>query len=105
MLGSSKMINKDQVNDCLQRGWIVVAPNHRLCPGVNLIEGPVQDSRDLLAWVYDGGLQAAISSHASTKYIVDVDHVFAFGASSGGTLSLCLVRTLRRHLTHFPANH
>ncbi|KAI8717207.1 hypothetical protein NCS52_00795800 [Fusarium sp. LHS14.1] len=90
MLGSSKMINKDQVNDCLERGWIVVAPNHRLCPGVNLIEGPVQDSRDLLAWVYDGGLQAAISSHATTKYIVDVDHVFAFGASSGGTLSLCL---------------
>lgn len=105
MLGSSKMINRDQVSDCLQRGWIVVAPNHRLCPGVNLIEGPVQDSRDLLAWVYEGGLQGAISSHTSTEYIVDVGYVFAFGASSGGTLSLCLVSALRRHWTCQVANH
>ncbi|KAG5660922.1 hypothetical protein KAF25_002565 [Fusarium avenaceum] len=90
MLGSSKMVNRDQVYDCLQRGWIVVAPNHRLCPQVDLVEGPVQDSRDLLAWVYDGGLQAAISSHTSIKYNVDTDYVFAFGTSSGGTLALCL---------------
>jgi acetyl esterase/lipase len=88
MLGSSAMVNKDQVEDCLNRSWIVLVPNHRLCPQVDVLEGPMQDCRDLLAWIYDGGLQKAISS----EYPVDLDHVFAFGTSSGGTLALSLVR-------------
>ncbi|KAF5532783.1 hypothetical protein FMEXI_12194 [Fusarium mexicanum] len=89
MLGSSKMVNKDQVSDCLSRGWIVLAPNHRLCPQVNLLEGPMQDCRDLLAWVYNGGLETALGKADSTL-VPDLDHVFAFGTSSGGHLSLCL---------------
>jgi acetyl esterase/lipase len=91
MLGSSKIVNKDQIADCLSRGWIVVAPNHRLCPQVNLLEGPIQDCRDLLAWIQDGGLQNALVSAGKSEYLVDLDHVFAFGTSSGGTLALCLV--------------
>lgn len=91
MLGSSKMVNRDQVQDCLNRGWIVLAPNHRLCPQVNLLEGPIQDCRDLLAWVYDGGLEREINETAQSRVIPDIDHVFAFGTSSGGTLALCLV--------------
>ena len=91
MLGHSKMVNSDQIDDCLSRGWIVVVPNHRLCPQVNLLEGPIQDCRDLLAWIYDGGLQKALTSYPDSKYAVDLDHVFAFGVSSGGTLALCLV--------------
>ncbi|RKK80203.1 hypothetical protein BFJ69_g4393 [Fusarium oxysporum] len=89
MLGSSKMVNKDQVSDCLSRGWIVLAPNHRLCPQVNLFEGPMQDCRDLLAWVYDGGLETPLRN-AGSILVPDLDHVFAFGTSSGGHLSLCL---------------
>lgn len=91
MLGSSKMVNMDQVADCLERGWIVLVPNHRLCPKVNLLEGPMRDCRDLLGWVYSGGLQEWIGSHATSRYPVDLDHVFAFGTSSGGTLALSLV--------------
>jgi acetyl esterase/lipase len=90
MLGSSKMVNRDQIQDCLNRGWVVLAPNHRLCPQVNLIEGPVQDSRDLLAWIYSGGLQKSIDAHSET-HVADLDHVLAFGTSAGGTLALCLV--------------
>lgn len=91
-LGSSKMVNKDQVADCLSRGWIVIAPNHRLCPQVTLLDGPMRDCRDLLGWVYDGGLQKALDAiNADGSYAVDTDHVFAFGTSSGGTLSLALV--------------
>ncbi|ORY69550.1 Alpha/Beta hydrolase protein [Pseudomassariella vexata] len=89
MLGSSSMVNNDQINDCLSRGWIVVVPNHRLCPQVNLLEGPMQDSRDLLAWIYDGGLQRVIGEQ-SKPHQVDLDHVFAFGTSSGGHLALSL---------------
>lgn len=62
MLGSSKMVNKDQIQDCLSRGWIVLVPNHRLCPQVDLLEGPMKDCRDLLAWVHEGGLHRAMQS-------------------------------------------
>ncbi|KAI1498588.1 Alpha/Beta hydrolase protein [Biscogniauxia marginata] len=90
MLGSSKMVNEDQINDCLGRNWIVVVPNHRLCPQVNLLEGPMQDCRDLLSWIYEGKLGDFISDSTGTLYPVDLDHVFAFGTSSGGTLALSL---------------
>lgn len=91
MLGSSRMINLDQVQDCLDRGWIVLAPNHRLCPQVNLLEGPIKDCRDLLSWIYDGGLETFIVESARENYTLDLEHVFAFGTSSGGTLALSLV--------------
>jgi acetyl esterase/lipase len=95
MLGASGMVNKDQIEDCLGRGWIVIAPNHRLCPQVDLLEGPMRDCRDLLAWIYDSGLQKALASLPGTTdgLKVDPNHVFAFGTSSGGTLALSLVRT------------
>jgi acetyl esterase/lipase len=80
MLGSSKMVNQDQVRDCLDRGWIVLAPNHRLCPQVDLVEGPVQDCRDLLSWIHAGELGD----------MADLKRIFAFGTSSGGTLAMCL---------------
>lgn len=92
MLGSSRMVNMDQIRDCLGRGWVVLAPNHRLCPQVDLLEGPMQDCRDLLSWVYEGGLERAISAQLKEPPLLDLDHVFAFGTSSGGTLALSLVR-------------
>ncbi|KAK9776253.1 putative Peptidase S9 prolyl oligopeptidase catalytic domain-containing protein [Seiridium cardinale] len=90
MLGASGMVNKDQIEDCLSRGWIVLVPNHRLCPQVDLLEGPMRDCRDLLAWIYDGGLQKELTALKQNEYQVDLDHVFAFGTSSGGTLALSL---------------
>lgn len=100
MLGSSKMVNKDQIQDCIDRGWIVLAPNHRLCPQVNILEGPIQDGRDLLEWVHAGKLQESISSHAEAPYLVNLDYVFAFGTSSGGTLALCLVSDAKKEMGH-----
>lgn len=89
MLGHSKMVSMPQVNDCLERGWIVIVPNHRLCPGVNLLEGPMQDIRDLLAWVYDGHLDVVLAEQGPHR--VDMENVAAFGTSSGGHLALSLV--------------
>jgi acetyl esterase/lipase len=97
MLGSSKMINLDQVQDCLNRGWIVLAPNHRLCPQVNLLEGPIQDCRDLLSWIHDGGLAASLKALATDTCLPDLKHVFGFGTSSGGTLALSLVSQTPTH--------
>ena len=85
------MVNLDQVQDCLDRGWVVLAPNHRLCPQVDLHQGPIQDIRDLLRWVHDGGLEKFIQTSCTDACTLDLDHVFAFGTSSGGTLALSLV--------------
>ncbi|KAK0383016.1 hypothetical protein NLU13_8932 [Sarocladium strictum] len=92
MLGHADMVNKDQIRDCLDRSWIVLVPNHRLCPQVDLYEGPMQDCRDLLAWVYNEGegLSAALQTEFGEEYPLDLDHVFAMGTSSGGTLALSL---------------
>lgn len=91
IVGYSGMVNKDQIRDCLSRGWIVVAPNHRLCPQVNLLEGPMQDCRDLLRWIYDGSFQRAlVSKLGDTAPQCDLDRVMAFGTSAGGHLALAL---------------
>jgi acetyl esterase/lipase len=89
MLGHSRMVSMPQVTDCLERGWIVLVPNHRLCPGVNLLEGPMQDIRDLLSWAHAGHLDGVLLKQGS--YSADLDNVAAFGTSSGGTLALGLV--------------
>lgn len=93
MLGHSHMVSLLQVNDCLERGWIVLVPNHRLCPGVNLLEGPMQDIRDLLSWVHNGHLDAVLEDQG--PYCADLENIAAFGTSSGGHLALGLVRELR----------
>jgi len=92
------MVNKDQIQDCLDRGWIVVAPNHRLCPQVNLLEGPMQDIRDLLRWIYDGSLQRALDAKFSEAKAprCDLDRVMSFGTSAGGHLSLALCWDVER---------
>lgn len=89
MLGHTRMVSMPQITDCLERGWIVLVPNHRLCPGVNLLEGPMRDIRDLLSWVHDGHLDAVLRYEG--PYSADLGNVAAFGTSSGGTLALGLV--------------
>ena len=93
MLGHSRMVSLPQITDCLERGWIVLVPNHRLCPGVNVLDGPMQDIRDLLAWVRAGYLDTFLAQHG--PYQVDLENIAAFGTSSGGHLALSLVSSIR----------
>jgi acetyl esterase/lipase len=90
MLGASSMVNNDQIIDCLERGWIVVAPDHRLCPQVDILEGPVQDIRDLSSWIHAGKLDKELANNGS-EFRCDLQKVIAFGTSAGGHLALCLV--------------
>ena len=86
------MVSADQIQDCQDRGWIVVVPEHRLCPQVNIHQGPVADCRDLLDWIYTGELDKELAKNESTpSFKVDFERVVAFGTSSGGTLALALV--------------
>ncbi|KAF2083760.1 alpha/beta-hydrolase [Saccharata proteae CBS 121410] len=90
-LGSSSMVSEDQIEDCLSRGWIAVIPEHRLCPQVDVHEGPISDVRDLLVWIQDGELEKELSGTEETKnHAVDAEKIVAFGTSSGGTVALAL---------------
>ncbi|KAL4951374.1 Alpha/Beta hydrolase protein [Aspergillus filifer] len=109
MLGHSGLISIPQVAECLRRSWIVVSPNHRLCPGVDVTE-LMRDVRDLLSWVYGdfecegvqgrGGLDGFLAEQevegagglggSKGGYRVDKERVMAMGTSSGGFLALCL---------------
>lgn len=90
MLGDSRMVSLPQVTDCVSRGWIVVVPNHRLCPQVDIYDGPLRDIRDCLEWVYaEDGLDVVLKTQGG--YQVDREKVMAFGTSSGGMLALGLV--------------
>lgn len=97
MLGHAGMNNKDQIQDCLERRWIVLAIEHRLCPGVNVLEGPMTDVRDALSWVQSGGLNTALK-RSGYELEADAKRVMVMGTSSGGHLALC---TVRRHIYHF----
>lgn len=93
MLGMASMVSKDQVADCTERGWIVLALEHRLCPQVDMLEGPMEDVRDALTWVQDGGLDRELAKSTGTSmFKTDVSKIVAVGTSSGGHLALSLVR-------------
>ena len=86
------MVSADQIKDCQDRGWIVVVPEHRLCPQVNILEGPVADCRDVLEWIHSGGLDEELARNTATaSFRADPGRIIAFGTSSGGTLALALV--------------
>lgn len=90
VLGSSGMNNKDQIEDCLERGWFVLSAEHRLCPGLDLLQGPMTDVRDLLSWSQQGGLANALQT-SGCKLRPDAERVMAMGTSAGGHLALSLV--------------
>lgn len=88
--GHSSMNNVDQIADSVARGWIVLSIEHRLCPGVNVLEGPMADARDCLAWAQTGGLSTALEE-AGSDVKPDPDAVMAMGTSAGGHLALNMV--------------
>ena len=97
MLGHAGINSKDQIQDCTERGWVVLAIEHRLCPGVNVYEGPMADVRDALSWAQNGGLSRALKENAKDVE-VDEQRVMVMGTSSGGHLALSTVRRLSHFL-------
>ncbi|KAH7411547.1 alpha beta-hydrolase [Phaeosphaeria sp. MPI-PUGE-AT-0046c] len=84
VLGSSAMVPQSQISYLAARGFVVVVPEYRLCPQVTVLEGPVQDAKDVLRWC-----QESLSSVMSSKDVqVDPNRVVAMGHSAGGMLAL-----------------
>jgi acetyl esterase/lipase len=88
VLGNASVIPKSQVSWLTAAGFVVVAPEFRLCPHVDVWSGPVQDCLQFHAWITTGGLRNALEKHSIT---VDIERIVVLGHQSGGTLAQILV--------------
>lgn len=81
IVGSSEAIPLPQTGYLASHGFVVVAPNYRLCPQVTAEEA-FADCCDAYAWA-----TTTLPEHLQAT-LVDTSRVVAMGHSSGGTLAL-----------------
>ncbi|GME26007.1 BcPKS16, polyketide synthase [Neofusicoccum parvum] len=81
---SRKAIRPAQVSFLLANHVIPVSFDYRLCPEINLIDGPITDVRDAYAWCRTE-LPRIIGRRG---VLVDPDRVVVVGWSSGGHLAM-----------------
>ncbi|KAL2802294.1 hypothetical protein BJX63DRAFT_438016 [Aspergillus granulosus] len=87
---SRKDICLAQVHTLLDMGFLPVAIDYRLCPEVSLLDGPMQDAAEALAWARSGLPQLNLRRPDITP---DGTNVVAVGWSSGGHLAMTLAWT------------
>lgn len=80
-----KDVRPPQTRLLLERGFIPVALDHRLCPEVSLSEGPMTDVCDALEW----SRNTLPSLHFKRRGLqIDGERVVVVGWSSGGQLAM-----------------
>ncbi|KAL9093882.1 MAG: hypothetical protein Q9165_003805 [Trypethelium subeluteriae] len=82
-----KDIHMRHIKLLLERGFLPVSVDYRLCPEVNLAEGPMTDACDALAWA------TSTLSHlqrARADVQLDASRLAAVGWSAGGHLAMTL---------------
>jgi acetyl esterase/lipase/2-polyprenyl-3-methyl-5-hydroxy-6-metoxy-1,4-benzoquinol methylase/acyl carrier protein len=91
---SRKDIRPAQVDLLLDAGFLPVSIDYRLCPEVSLLQGPMPDVRDALAWA-----RADLPYQTLSRSDIqpDGDHVVAVGWSTGGHLAMTLSWTAPEH--------
>ena len=82
---SRRAVRPFQTAYLLKHGVLPISIDYRLCPEVNLIEGPIEDVCDAFRWVKTGGLQAMVQKHGIR---VDASRVVVVGWSTGGHLAM-----------------
>ncbi|KAI0542223.1 BcPKS19, polyketide synthase [Xylaria digitata] len=87
---SRKDIRPAQTRYLLEKGFLPVSLDHRLCPEVSLAEGPMVDVCDALDWARH--TLPHINSHRPGLQ-VDGERVVVVGWSSGGQLAMSLAWT------------
>lgn len=83
---SRKAVRPAQAKWLIANGLLPVSIDYRLCPEVNLIDGPITDTRDAYAWA-SREMPALLSQYGIS---VDRKHVVAVGWSTGGQLAMSL---------------
>ncbi|KAL9078892.1 MAG: hypothetical protein Q9157_002187 [Trypethelium eluteriae] len=89
---SRKYVRPHQTKHLIGNGFVPVSIDYRLCPEVNLVDGPMADARDAYLWarntlpqkLFDRGL------------VVDGTKIAVIGWSTGGQMALSIGWTARR---------
>ncbi|KAL9635690.1 MAG: hypothetical protein Q9204_002529 [Flavoplaca sp. TL-2023a] len=81
---SRKAIRPLQTSFLLRNGILPVSLDHRLCPDINIIDGPMADVRDAVAWAHSE-LPAIASEHSIN---VVTSKIAVIGWSTGGHLAM-----------------
>ncbi|MCJ1386179.1 hypothetical protein MMC17_009305 [Xylographa soralifera] len=89
---SRKAIRPFQTAFLLAHGVLPVSIDYRLCPEINLIDGPFTDVCDAYAWVQDG-LQDIMRSKGVS---IDTGKIVVIGWSTGGHLAMTTAWTSRQ---------
>ncbi|KAF6842710.1 polyketide synthase [Colletotrichum musicola] len=89
---SRKAVRPAQIKHLLANGILPVSVDYRLCPQVNVIDGPVADVRDACIWI-----QGKLPGVMAAKGIeIDPSRYVVIGWSTGGTLAMTTAWTLRQ---------
>jgi acetyl esterase/lipase len=81
---SRRAVRPTQTNFLLANGIFPISLDYRLCPQVNVLDGPVTDVRDAFAWA-----QKDVPGMMTLRGIdVDPTKIVVIGWSTGGTLAM-----------------
>ncbi len=89
-LFTRKEVNRKQTKLLLENGFLPVSVDYRLCPEVNVLEGPMTDVCDALRWAR---YQLPTMRLNCPGLRVDGERVVVVGWSTGGTLAMTLAFT------------
>lgn len=87
MIFSRKDIRPPQTRLLLEKGFLPISLDHRMCPEINLSQGPMVDICDALAWARNELPQLELRR---SDIKVDGEKVVVIGWSSGGQLAMSL---------------
>ena len=88
---SRRAVRPYQTQYLLDNGYLPVSVDHRLCPEIDLMSGPMTDVRDALAW-----LRKDLPRIAKARGVtVDPTRIIALGWSTGGHLAMSTAWTCK----------
>ena len=85
---SRKDIRTKQVQHLIRNGILPVSVDYRLCPEVNIVDGPMRDVKDAYVWARKQ--LSSLKLYSSPYLQIDDSRVAVIGWSTGGTLALTL---------------
>lgn len=88
---SRKAVRPAQTAYLLANNILPVSADYRLCPEINLIDGPIADTRDLVSWA-----RSTLPSLVRNDGVkLDISRVVMIGWSTGGHLCMTTAWTTK----------
>ena len=94
---SKKAVRPAQTSFLLANGILPISLDYRLCPEINLIDGPMTDVCDAYAWAQSpsrNGLQGMLYAK-NMRVQIDVAKIVVIGWSTGGHLAMTTAWTTK----------